>query len=105
MDEPCLFEILDHSEDSLRRALPKASARSLVRLVAAYPRAAGKTLLEMVSQCMSKPTLHFFKEELNASPLPTYDQIRSAERELMKLIQEEDAATVPDTALSKSRLP
>lgn len=89
MDEPCLFEILDLSEENIRKVLPKTSTRSIIRLGVAYPRTAGRYLLNAISRCMSRPTLLFFQEEMNAAPPPTYEQIRSAERELARIIRQE----------------
>ncbi len=89
MNEPCLFEILTLPEESLQRAIPNVSAHSLARLVAAYPRAAGRDLLTVMARCMSQPTMAFFREELNMSRSPTFAQIRDAEQELMRAIHQE----------------
>jgi len=91
MEEPCLMEILDLPEETLKRAIPKVSAHSLVRLVAAYPRAAGRSLLEIMSSCMSRPTITFIHEELHNLRTPTYAQIRAAEKELMNTVLKEAA--------------
>src|SRR5512140_479605 len=89
MPETCLMEILDLPEDSLARVFKKVSTRSLIRLVSAYPRAAGRSFMSILAQSFSRPTLEFFREELQAADIPSYAQIRSAEQELMKIIQEE----------------
>src|SRR6267142_2826502 len=89
MSEACMFDILALPHDRLRRVLPKASTRSLAKLVAAYPRAVGRTFLEILEQCASPVTMEFIREETNTTRLPTYPEIRQAELELMKIIYED----------------
>ena len=89
MSEACMFEILTLPEDDLRKILPKASTRSLAKLVSAYPRAVGRTFMDVLSQCLSASTIAFLQEELNLSRPPSYVEIRHAEAELMKIIQDE----------------
>jgi len=88
MSDMWLFEIMDLPEQTLRRALPKVSSRMLARLVCAYPRAAGRPLMEILMQCMSKPTLIFLEEEIHFGAHPTVAEIRLAEAELAKAIRE-----------------
>jgi hypothetical protein len=89
MSEACMFDILAIPQDRLRRILPKASTRSLAKLVSAYPRAVGRTFLEILEQCASPVTVEFIREETNTTRLPTYPEIRQAELELMKIIHED----------------
>src|ERR1700690_4574148 len=89
MSEACMFDILALPQDRLRRVLPKASTRSLAKLVAAYPRAVGRTFLEILEQCASPITVEFVREETNTTRLPSYPEIRQAELELMKIIHED----------------
>jgi hypothetical protein len=90
MSEACLYDILALPQDQLRRVLPKASTRSLARLVVAYPRAVGRTFLDILEQCASPVTVEFIREEMNCMRLPTYPEIRQAELEVMKIIHEDE---------------
>ena len=90
MTEACMFNILALPQDDLRRVLPKASTRTLAKLATAYPRAVGRTFLEILAQCASTLTAEFVREEMNNMRLPTYPEIRQAEQELMKIIYEEN---------------
>lgn len=87
--DPCMFDILALADDDLRRVLPKASTRSLAKLVVAYPRAVGRTFLEILKQCLSTPTIEFMQEEMVIMKIPTYLEIRQAELELMQIIRAE----------------
>jgi len=84
-----MFDILALPEDHLRRILPKASTRSLAKLVAAYPRAAGNTFLAVLGKCTSAITVEFLRDEMNSTKVPSYPEIRQAELEIMKIIHEE----------------
>jgi hypothetical protein len=89
MPEACMFDIMSLPEDTLKRVLPKVSVRMVSRLIAAYPRAIGQTLLGILSQSMSPCTIEFMKDELNTGRLPTIFQIREAEIEIIKTLREE----------------
>jgi hypothetical protein len=95
MQETCLFEIMELPELTLKKALPKASARVIARLLSAYPRTVGRTFLSILSECLSRPTIEFLQEEVNVSELPSFPQIRLAEAELMKLIRDEERTSSP----------
>jgi len=90
MAEACMYDILALPENDLRRVLPKASTRSLAKLVAAYPRAVGRTFLEILGQCTSAITVEFLRDEMNNARVPSYPEIRQAELELMKIIHDEN---------------
>ena len=87
--EACMFDILALPDDDLERILPKASTRSLAKLVIAYPRAAGRTFLEILTRCMSAATLEFIQDEMGTTKIPSYPEIRQAEMELMQIVREE----------------
>jgi hypothetical protein len=87
--EVCLLDILSAPEATLKRALPRVSTRMLARLVNAYPRVAGRTFLALLTDVMSAPTLHFLKDEIYSTGVPTMREIYQAEAELMKLVREE----------------
>ena len=95
MSETCLFDVMDLPKESLRRVLPKASTRVIARLLSAYPRSVGRTFLAVLSETMSPITLQFLKDEMFTSPLPSLPQIREAERELLKLIRDENVLPSP----------
>ncbi len=89
MSEACMFSILALPQADLRKILPKASARTLAKLVVAYPRAIGRTFLEILGECTSPITVEFVQDEMNSMRVPSYPEIRQAERELMKIVHEE----------------
>ena len=88
MSDVCMFDILALPHDDLQKVLPKASSRSLAKLAVAYPRAAGRSFLDILGQCMSEVTLNFIREEINGMRTPTYPEIRQAENEIMKIIRD-----------------
>jgi hypothetical protein len=90
MADACLMDILALPQDDLKKVLPKASARSLAKLVIAYPRAVGKTFMDILTECMSAPTIAFIHEEIEVIKNPSYVEIRSAESEIMKIIRDEN---------------
>ena len=94
MAEGCMFDILALPQDDLKKVLPKASTRSLAKLLAAYPRSVGRTFLEVLAQCMSRVTIEFLQDEMNCASVPSYQEIRQAELELMKIIHEENLKLV-----------
>jgi flagellar motor switch protein FliG len=89
MSEACMMDILTLPESDLKKILPKASTRSLAKLVIAYPRSAGKTFLDLLKGCMSAHTIAFIQEEIIVMKIPSYGEIRTAESEIMKIIQDE----------------
>jgi hypothetical protein len=90
-----MFEILELPASSLQKILPKASSRSLVRLLTAYPRTVGHTFIDILNDCVSHATMRFLREEINRGQIPSMRQIREAEQELLKIIQE---GSLPDAA-------
>ena len=97
MAEACMFDILELHEDDLKRVLPKASTRSLAKLVTAYPRSVGRTFLAVLDKCASAVTVEFLRDEMNSMRVPSYPEIRQAEMELMKIIHEERLIVVPSS--------
>lgn len=96
MSETCMFDIMDLSDESLKKALPKVSVKILMRLVTAYPRAIGRKILDTLAQTMSPNTVEFLKDQMSAATLPSIEQIREAELELIKIIHDEHL--LPETA-------
>lgn len=93
MPNVCLFDILELSEDALGKVLKKASLRTIVRLATAYPRAAGRSLLDAVGATMSPSTFDRVREELNTTQTPSFPQIKQAESELMNIVRSEHLLT------------
>ena len=89
MPEACMFDILGLPHEYLSKVLPKASSRSLAKLAVAYPRAAGRSILEILAKCISAAALEFIRDEINGMPQPSYPEIQQAESEIMKIIREE----------------
>jgi hypothetical protein len=89
MKEPCMYDILELSETSLKKVLPKASSRTLVRLLTAYPRTVGRTFMTVLHTCVSPSTLEFLREELIRGQQPTFVQIREAETEIIQILRDE----------------
>jgi flagellar motor switch protein FliG len=84
-----MFDILALPQDDLQKVLPKASSRSLAKLAVAYPRAAGRSFLDILGQCTSSATVAFIQDEINGMVAPSYPEIRQAEQELIKIIRDE----------------
>ncbi|OGR93526.1 MAG: hypothetical protein A2992_05265 [Elusimicrobia bacterium RIFCSPLOWO2_01_FULL_59_12] len=84
-----MFDIMALPEDELRKVLPKVSIRIVSRLIASYPRAIGRTLLDVMSRSMSPCALEMLKEEMCAARLPSLHQIREAENEFLHTLHNE----------------
>jgi hypothetical protein len=89
MSEACMFDILALPQVDLQKVLPKASSRSLAKLAVAYPRAAGRSFLDILGQCTSSVTVDFIRDEINGMQTPSYPEIRQAELEIMKIVRDE----------------
>src|ERR1700752_5215798 len=87
--EACMFDIMTLPDDTLKKVLPKVSIRMVSRLISAYPRAVGRTLLNVMSECMSAPTVEFLKDEMGPGRLPSMFQIMEAEKEFLKTLRDE----------------
>jgi hypothetical protein len=87
--EGCLFDIMGLPEKTLRQVLPKVSVRMVSRLITAYPRAVGRTLLNAMAQCVSPFTLEFLRDEIHSNQFPSMYQICEAEKEFLKTLKDE----------------
>lgn len=105
MSEACLYNILALTPSDLKKVLPKASTRTLAKLVAAYPRAFGRTFLEILGECTSRITVEFIRDEINTMRVPSYNEIRQAEQELMKIVHDEQEADLVGAAPTSTALP
>src|SRR5438067_699388 len=92
MAEACLFDIMSLPDETLKKVLPKVSIRMVSRLIAAYPRAVGRTLMQVLTQSASPCTVDFLRDELNTSKIPSLAQIREAEKEFLMTLRAEQAA-------------
>jgi len=96
--EACMFNIMELSEDALRKVLPKVSIRIVSRLIASYPRAIGRTMLNVMSETMHPCTIQILKDEMCTGTFPSLRQIREAEKEFLKTLQ--TAETLSEPAIS-----
>ena len=85
-----MFDVMELSEDALRKVLPKVSIRIVSRLISCYPRAIGRTLLNVMSESMHPCTIQILRDEMETSSMPSLVQIREAEKEFLKTISEEN---------------
>jgi hypothetical protein len=89
VNETCMFDIMELPEETLKRVLPKVSIRIVSRLIACYPRAIGRTLYNALAESASPSTLELLKDEIGTGRLPSIHQIREAEREFLRTLNEE----------------
>lgn len=94
-EEACMFDLMGLPQKHLQQVLPKLSARMIVRLLVAYPRVIGRTLMVVLSETMSPPTLEFLKEEMLTTGLPSLAQIREAELQFIKIAKDEKLLPIP----------
>ena len=87
--DACMFDIMELPEATLKQVLPKVSIRIVSRLIASYPRAIGRTLLNVMSQCSSPMALELLREEMGAGQFPSIHQIQEAEKEFLKTLYDE----------------
>src|SRR5258706_16410380 len=99
MSEACLFDIMSVPEETLKTVLPKVSIRMVSRLIAAYPRAVGRTLLDVLSRNASPFTVEFLRDEMANGRIPSLTQIREAEKEFLMTLRAEKA--LPDSVTYK----
>jgi len=76
-------------QGELRKVLLKGSIRMIKNLVIAYPQAMGAPFLDALAPAVSPATLRMLVEEVSKGSLLTPDQVKSAETEFIKLINEE----------------
>ena len=100
MHEACMFDIVGLPEDTLKQVLPKVSIRMVSRLICAYPRAVGRTLLNIMTESMSPCTIDFLKEEMCVGRLPSMHQIREAEKEFVRTLRDEQLFPQPAQTLT-----
>src|SRR4051794_16117244 len=89
MPDACMFDIMGLPDETLKKVLPKVSMRMVSRLIAAYPRAVGRNLLNVMSENMSPCTLEFLREQMGSTQLPSMFQIMEAEKEFIRTLRDE----------------
>ena len=95
MAEACLYDILDVPQETLRRALPKTSVRTVARLISSYPRAIGRTLQALMAESMSSATIQFLNDQLASGDPPSWGQVRTAEAEFVKVLHDVNLVSEP----------
>jgi hypothetical protein len=84
-----MYNIMGLSENVLRKVIPKLPATVIARLLTAYPRSIGQTLMSMLAVNASPSTIQFVREEIQSTRTPSFSQIREAELELIKAVYAE----------------
>src|SRR5215471_15510717 len=89
MQDACVFAMMKLPQAMLRRVLLKGSIRMIKSLIIAYPQAMGATILDALAPAVSPATLKVLVEEVSKSQLLTPSQVKNAECEFIKLVNEE----------------
>jgi hypothetical protein len=76
-------------QGTLRKVLLKGSIRMIKSLIIAYPQAMGATILDALAPAVSPATLKVLVEEVSKGQLLTPSQVKNAECEFIKLVNEE----------------
>jgi hypothetical protein len=90
MQDACMFDIMGLPEETLKQVLPKVSIRMISRLISSYPRAIGRTLLDVMSKSMNPFTVELLREEMSTGSLPSIHQIQEAEKEFLRTLRREN---------------
>jgi hypothetical protein len=89
MQEACVFALMHLPQGELRKILLKGSIRMIKSLIIAYPQAMGPAFLDALAPAINPATLQVLVEEVSRGQILTPSQVRSAECEFLKLINEE----------------
>jgi hypothetical protein len=89
MQDACVFALMKLPAQVLRKILLKGSIRMIKSLVIAYPQAMGATILDALAPAVSPATLKVLVEEVSKGQILTPSQIKNAECEFIKLVNEE----------------
>jgi hypothetical protein len=95
MQDACAFALMKLPLPTLKKILLRGSIRMIKYLVVAYPQAVGVAFLDALAPSVSPETLRVILEEVSRGQLLTPAQIRSAESEFIKLVNEEKAHSAP----------
>lgn len=88
MSVDCLFDVLSLPEFALRRILQNSDWRAVSRMMATYPRVAGKLLEPIVKEIFTTEQRVGIDQEIQANPWPTPAEILEAEQELLRTANE-----------------
>jgi len=89
MQDACVFALMKLPEGTLRKVLLKGSIRMIKSLIIAYPQAMGATILDALAPAVSPATLKVLVEEVSKSQIMTPCQVKNAECEFIKLVNDE----------------
>lgn len=73
----------------LRKVLLKGSIHMIKSLVIAYPQAMGAPFLDALAPAVSPATLRLLIDEVSRGTLLTPEQVKSAECEFLKIVNDE----------------
>jgi len=89
MQDACIVALMRLPEATLRKILLKGSIRMIKSLIIAYPQAMGATILDALAPAVSPATLKVLIEEVSKSQILTPSQVKNAECEFIKLVNDE----------------
>lgn len=95
MRDSCAYAMMKLPPADLQKVLLKGSIKMIKSLLIAYPQAMGAPFLDALAPAVSPATLRMLVEELNKGTLLTPEQIKVAEDEFIKLVNEEKLLAVP----------
>ena len=91
MQDACVFALMNLPQGTLRKILLKGSIRMIKSLIITYPQAMGATILDALAPAVSPATLKVLVEEVSKGQILTPSQVKNAECEFIKLVNEEKA--------------
>ena len=91
MQVACVFALIKLPQGTLRKILLKGSIRMIKSLIIAYPQAMGAAILDALAPAVSPATLKVLVEEVSKGQVLAPSQIKNAECEFIKLVNEEKA--------------
>jgi hypothetical protein len=89
MEDACVYALMRLPQGALRKVLLKGSIRMIKSLIIAYPQAMGATILDTLAPAVSPATLKVLVEEVSKGQLLTPGQVKNAEYEFIKLVNDE----------------
>ena len=89
MQDACAYALMNLPLPSLQKVLLKGSIRMIKYLIIAYPQAMGAPFLDALTPTVSPATLRVLIEEVSRGQLLTPSQVKSAESEFLKIINDE----------------
>jgi len=89
MLDACVFAMMKLPQGTLRKVLLKGSIRMIKSLIIAYPQAMGATILDALAPAVTPATLKVLVEEVSKGQVLTPSQVKNAECEFIKLVNDE----------------